>query len=459
MTLPLKEAVGSDAVSFEYSPDGQRIASISDGGTVKLWDASTGRMLMVLCRDQRHLDFRAQQRRALAFSPDGNHLAAGGKVWNAENGTEVIALHPAEEHAVCLRFSPNGKRIASVDLNGILKIWDAGTARELLAVRVDEKVIRQTSLISFSPDGNQIVSAGSDGTVRLWDTSTGAETMTLRGHTDIVMAVDFSPDGKRIISGSTDGTAKVYDATTGTELLTLQVGSAVLTVAFSPDGKTVAAGTIGGAVLWESGMPVGRYEQRKTGEAARRIVDELYEKHGWYREVMDQVQQSATLGPAVRRLALQIVKSRKWEDREKLENELEREAGKVIAAPDRDVQAYRAALEEAGRADTLEPNYPPILTTLGAGQYRVGSYENAMTTLTKVERILSDAGEEPALWNLAFKAMTLHKLGHLEEAKAALEELRELTEDWQVGQAMEDVQALQTLLAEAEGLIEGKKPN
>ncbi len=461
MTLPLEEGGDSDvsdAVRFEYSPDGKRIASISDGGTVKLWDAATGRMLMVLCRDQRRLDLRVQQRRGLAFSPDGNYLAAGGKVWNAENGTEVMALHAPEEHALCLRFSPNGKRIASVDLNGMLKIWDAGTARELLAVRVDEKVSRPTSFISFSPDGNQIVSAGSDGTVRLWDTNTGAETMTLRGHSDIVRAVNFSPDGKRIISGSRDGTARVYDATTGAELLTLQAGSAVLTVAFSPDGKTIAAGTIDGAVLWESGMPAGRYEQRKTGEAARKIVDELHKRHGWYREVIDRLQQDTTLGPAVRRLALQIAKSRKWEDREKLENELEREAWKVIVAPDRDVQAYRAALEEAGKADTLEPNYPCILTTLGAGQYRVGSYENALTTLTKVERILSDAGEEPDPWNLAFKVMSLRKLGRLEEAKAALEELRELTEDWQVGEATEVVQALQALLAEAEGLIEGKKP-
>jgi len=457
MTLPLQEAVGSDAVRFEYSPDGKRIASISDGGTVKVWDAATGRMVMVLCRDQRRLDPRAQQRRALAFSPDGNYLAAGGKVWNAENGTEVTALHAAEEHAVCLRFSPDGKRIASVDLNGMLKIWDAGTAKELLAVRVDEEVIRQISLISFSPDGNQIVSAGSDGTVRIWDTNTGAETMTLRGHTNIVNAVNFSPDGKRIISGSRDGTARLYDATTGAELLTLQVGSSVATVAFSPDGKTVAAGTIDGMVLWESGMPAGGYEQRKNGEAARKTVDELYERHGWYREVIDQVQQDATLGPAVRRLALQIAQSRKWEDREKLENELEREAWKVIAAPDRDVQAYRAALEEAGKANALEPNDPPILTTLGAGQYRVGSYENAMTTLTKVERMRSDAGEEPDPWNLAFKAMTLHKLGRLEEAKAALEQLRELTEDWQVGEATEVVQALQALLAEAEKLIAGEK--
>jgi WD40 repeat protein/serine/threonine protein kinase len=444
ITLPLQESLGSDTIGFEYSPDGKRIASVDDGGTVKLWDAATGRMLMVLCRGQRR-----QQRRGLAFSPDGKYLAAGGKVWNAENGTEVMALHGAEEHAVCLRFSPDGERIASVDLNGMLKVWDAGTAKELLAVRVDEEVIRQISLISFSPDGNQIVSAGSDGTVRIWDTNTGAETMTLRGHTDIVTAVNFSPDGKRIISGSKDGTARVYDATTGAELLTLQAGSLVTTVAFSPDGKTVAAGTIDGTVLWESGTPVGGYEQRKNGEAARKIVDELYERHGWYREVINQVEQGATLDPAVRRLALQIAKSRKWVDREKLENELDNEAWKIIVAPDRDAQAYRVALEKAGKADALEPNDPPILTTLGAGQYRVGSYEDALETLAVAQQILSEAREEPDPWNLAFKAMTLHKIGRAEEAKAALERLRELCGDEQFAEDRE----VQDLLAEAEKLL------
>jgi hypothetical protein len=452
MTLTLRETVdtgGDVGTGVEYSPDGKRIASISHGGTVKVWDAATGRMLMVVCRG-----LRRQPRRGLAFSPDGNYLAAGGKVWNAENGTEVMALHGAEENAVCLRFSPDGKRIASVDLHGMLKVWDAGTAKELLAVRVDEEVIRQVSLISFSPDGNQIASAGSDGTVRLWDTNTGAETMALRGHPEIVMAVNFSPDGKRIISGSRDGTARVYDATTGAELLTLQAGSLVTTSAFSPDGKTVAAGTVDGTVLWESGMPVGGYEQRKNGEAAREIVDELYGRHGWYRGVINQVQQSATLDPAVRTLALQIAKSHKWEDREKLENELEREAWKVIAAPGRDVQAYRVALEEAGKADASEPNDPPILLTLGAGQYRVGSYEDALKTLAKVERILSDLGEAPYYpWNLAFKVMTLHKLGRMDEAKAALERLRELCKDEQFAEDLE----VQGLLAEAEKLIAGEK--
>ena len=70
------------------------------------------------------------------------------------------------------------------------------------------------------------------------------------------------------------------------------------------------------------------------------------------------------------------------------------------------------------------------------------------------ERILSASGEEPDPANGAFTAMTLHKSGRAEEAKAALERLRELCKDEQFANDME----VQELLAEAEGLIEGKKP-
>jgi hypothetical protein len=56
---------------------------------------------------------------------------------------------------------------------------------------------------------------------------------------------------------------------------------------------------------------------------------------------------------------------------------------------------------------------------------------------------------------VAFTAMTLHKIGRAEEAKAALERLRELCKDRPFAEDME----VQALLAEAEELIEGKKPN
>jgi hypothetical protein len=64
---------------------------------------------------------------------------------------------------------------------------------------------------------------------------------------------------------------------------------------------------------------------------------------------------------------------------------------------------------------------------------------------------VSAAGEEPDPANTAFKAMTLHRIGRADEAKAALERLRELSKDEQFAEDME----VQDLLAEAEKLIAG----
>jgi len=444
----------TNALSVAFSPDGTRLASGHRYGTFRIWDAATGDQITSFRRAKalgNHL--------GVVFSPDGQLVAspAGGspqtvKVWNANTGKELMTLNTDGSLPMHVAFSPDGKLIASGGTGPNIEVWEWETGRECLTLRGHDKGI--ITSVAFSPDGKWIVSScQEDYTVKLWDAMTGTELMTLK-HADVPTFAAFSPDGSRIISGCRDGTARVWDAATGAELLTLRAGSGVPGLAFSPDGKTIAGGLWDHTIaLWESVPPPGGYNQRKNGAAARQIVDELHERHGLYREVISQLQHDATLGPAVRKLALQIANSRMREDTEKLENEIDNEAWKVIVTPDKDVQAYRAALEEAEKANALEPNDPSILTTLGAGQYRVSSYEDALKTLAKVERILSDAGEEPDPWNLAFKVMTLHKIARADEAKAALEQLRELCKEEQFAEDME----VQALLAEAEGVIEGTK--
>jgi tetratricopeptide (TPR) repeat protein len=218
-------------------------------------------------------------------------------------------------------------------------------------------------------------------------------------------------------------------------------------VVFSPDGKTIVGGLWDHTIaLWESVSPPGGNEQRKNGAAARQVVDELHERCGSYHEVISQLQHDATLGPAVRKLALQIANSRKWEDADELQNE----AWEAIRLPDKDIEVYRAALVKAEKADGWEPNDRSILITLGAAQYRIGVYEGALKAFARAEEVSRDE-EHP--WALAFKAMTLHRIGQAEEAKAALMQVRELCKDRPFAEDME----VQGLLAEAEGLIEGEK--
>jgi WD40 repeat protein len=436
--------------SVVFSPDGRRIALREYSGTCRIWDAATGDLMMVFHGPKPYV----KPTGGMAFSPDGRLMAFSGgvdktvKVWDVIKGEEVATLKGHSSLVCSVAFSPDGRFVVAGGSDPNIKVWEWAARCEPMTLRGHDKGI--IGCVAFSPDGKRIVSSGQeDQMVKVWDATTGTELMTLK-HADSAISAVFSPDGRRIISGSHDRTVRVWDAETGAELLTLRAGFSVLDVSFSPDGKTIAGSLFDHTItLWESVPPPRGSNKRKDGEAARKIVDELQQRHGWYREVISQLLQDATLGPAVRKLAIQIANSRKWEDTEKIENELNNEVWRIIVAPDKDVKAYQAALEKAVKANTLESNDPAILTTLGAGQYRLGSYEDALKTLTKVERILSDIGQDPDPWNLVFKVMTLHKLDRLEEAKDALEKLQELCKDRPLAEDM----VIQNLLAEAEKLI------
>ena len=76
--------------------------------------------------------------------------------------------------------------------------------------------------VAFSPDGKRLASGIDGNTVKILDAASGQELLALRGHTRGVMCVAFSPDGKRLASGSADKTVRIWDASNGQELLTLR---------------------------------------------------------------------------------------------------------------------------------------------------------------------------------------------------------------------------------------------
>ena len=224
-----------------FSPDGKQFVTASADGTVKVWDAISGK---------KFLELNAHY---AAFNPDGTRLAVvldDGTVnmLDAATGDEIQIPYQIDA-GIRMAFSPNGARLTTVTSGNLPKIWDAKTGRAIAAFPGHTDFV---SLTIFSPDATKLLSISDDGTARVWNISTGEEMLRLN-HTGWVMAAAYSLDGRRIatVSGKE---AYLWDAVTGEKLLTLAGHkNSINDIAFSPDGAHVATGSVDGKIkLWDA---------------------------------------------------------------------------------------------------------------------------------------------------------------------------------------------------------------
>lgn len=185
---------GDSVTSIAFDSAGRTIATGSDDGTIRIWDANASDQLL-------------PSRRLVRATPPARVASPDGTIVATRKGRDAY-------------------------------LRDAKTGRTLHVLAGHRSLVTDAE---FSPDGRLLVTASLDHDARVWDVRTGRLLHLLRGHFFPVYAASFSPDGQWIVTAS-QLTAGLWNADTGELVEYLRGAPLPLTNArFTGSGTTIVA--------------------------------------------------------------------------------------------------------------------------------------------------------------------------------------------------------------------------
>ncbi len=273
------------------SPDGSRIVTGSEDGTVRLWDAATSKQV----RGFAAADSLPCVIRSIAFTRDGKVMATGGhlsrgdddvgfvRLWDAQSGALRRDVE-AGQGAAKLAFSQDGSRLAIETtnfaefrlLNGpderrtpperTIAIIDTRTGAKRQRIKL-ESAGSALKCLSFSPDDSKLIAADALGAIHVWDAVTGQVVRRIpvvAANTNTVPPNAKAPPKRRrmlfsaaisadctlaVINCYESDRMTLWDVAKGTQVGEVPLeneGNLTNMVALSPDKRVIASAAWGG---------------------------------------------------------------------------------------------------------------------------------------------------------------------------------------------------------------------
>jgi WD40 repeat protein len=226
-------------LAMAFSPDGNLLAA-TGAESVAVWHCKRTATRPLL--EQRSATYRA-----VAFSPDSRMLALAGddrvvRLLEIPSGRILAALVGHEDIVRNAIFSRDGRRLITSTQFGEILVWDPASRVKVGTIRARGSEMMQTA--TLSPDGQTLAISGlsfSPREVLLLDSETGVVKQRLAGHAKGINSISYTADGRVLATGGVDQCIKLWDVESGRELSTISDGAGwIKSVALSPDGHYLA---------------------------------------------------------------------------------------------------------------------------------------------------------------------------------------------------------------------------
>jgi len=205
--------VGAEDTVFDLALDADgRLLLVTSGSNVAVYDLQAERVTQTFVGHEeivRSATFVTARNAVASVSDDGTL-----RVWNQDSGQELLVFDHPDAGITQVAVSGDGRWLMAGTLDGV-RAWDLDApARPLQMFGHRGRV----GAVCLSRDGSVGASGGDDGFIRIWHVPTGRELHALHAHDREVSWMAFAEDDTTVLSASMDGTLTVLDLLFGRQV-------------------------------------------------------------------------------------------------------------------------------------------------------------------------------------------------------------------------------------------------